>query len=496
MNGLLLFVWYSMIVLATIINASEYDEYTERLDEHEAAIYEQLEADRIPDVAINSVDRDGEYVLFDTPGKEYGLIFKGHDYSVRLSGYVKSDNFIDTRRIVGQREDWISLFPYPQELDVHGHDVNKRARFNMLAIETRLKAELIGPDIGEARSSGVIEIDFSGPWIIDNNREIQVGHDSSVNTTTLRHAFIKIEMSAWSFLVGQYWHPLVPPESSGNNTVTYQSAPFEPYSRNPQIRFTFLPRPWLECMVAAVSQLDFRSNGPEGFSSKYLRNAVVPNLHAQLRFLFGTCGVFGVGIDFKRLIPRLYTQTNENIYRTRQGVSSLSAQVYGKIDVGPVTMLGQITYASNLTEQTTLGGYGVSYRDPYTGHERYTPIATLMSMLDIYMPGIVEPGIVFGFVKNLGSHKRLYADPTKQGNDRFTIFGQAGGLSEMPASLNATDYVVGVSPRIRVRCEPVTFAAEVEWLRASYGDLTDRAKVINGKPVSNVRFIFAVYYNF
>lgn len=454
------------------------------------------EESSFPDVAIDSKDRDGEYVLMDKVTNNYGLTFRSGEFTVNLSGYIKSDNFVDSRSVFGLREDWLSMFPAPPELDVHGKDINNRARFNMLAIETRLNVEIQGPDIGTAKASGVIEGDFSGPWVINNNQEIQVLTESAINSIVLRHGFVRIEMPGFCFLAGQYWHPLVPPESSGANPITYQSVPFEPYGFAPQLRFTFKPIDCLEIITVAASQLDYRSNGPEGFAAKYLRNAIVPNLHLQARFIASDDFIVGAGIDFKRLIPRLFTEQDGNLYKTREGVDAVSAVVYAKAVLNPITVHAKVTYASNLTDLLTLGGYGVTSRDSTTGHERYTAIASVLALLDIYAPGMIEPGILVGAVKNLGSHKRLYTDPTRTGNDRFIIFGRGGGLSGLPQELNAIDYVIGVSPRLRIHYEPVTIGIELEWLRASYGQLNNKAQVKNGKPVNNVRFIAAAYYNF
>ncbi len=448
------------------------------------------------DVAIDSKDRDGEYVLMDKAAKGYGLTFRSGDYTVNLSGYIKSDNFIDSREVFGIRETWLSMFPAPPEFDIQGRDINDRARFNMLAIETRLNVEIQGPNIGCAQATGVIEGDFSGPWVINNNQEIQVFTESAINSIILRHGFVRIEMPHFCFLAGQYWHPLVPPESSGANPITYQSVPFEPYGFAPQLRFSYKPIEYLEIITVASSQLDYRSNGPDGFSAKYLRNAIVPNLHLQARIMANENYVFGAAVDFKRLVPRLFTEQNGNLYKTREGVNAVSGMIYGKAAFNPITLHAKITYASNLTDLQTIGGYGVTSRDSLTGNECYTSIASLMALLDIYAPGIIEPGILVGAVKNLGSRKRLYADPTRIGNDRFIIFGRAGGISGLPPELNAIDYVIGVSPRIRIHYEPVTIGAELEWLRASYGQLNDKAQVKNGKPVNNIRLIVAAYYNF
>src|SRR5690606_5362105 len=125
----------------------------------------------------------------------------------------------------------------------------------------------------------------------------------------------------------------------------------------------------------------------------------------------------------------LFTEQDGNLYKTREGVNAVSAMIYGKAVFNPITVHAKVTYASNLADLLTIGGYGVTSRDSTTGRETYTPIASVMALLDMYAPGMIEPGILVGAVKNIGSRKRLYADPNRTGNDRFIIFGRAGGMS-------------------------------------------------------------------
>ena len=86
-----------------------------------------------------------------------------------------------------------------------------------------------------------------------------------------------------SLLVGQTWHPMFVTDIVPGTVSFNTGAPFNPFSRNPQIRFTY-SYDKLKFMVAALTQRDFQSNGPGGFSSSYLRNSVLPNLHGQVQF--------------------------------------------------------------------------------------------------------------------------------------------------------------------------------------------------------------------
>lgn len=76
-------------------------------------------------------------------------------------------------------------------------------------------------------------------------------------------------------------------------------------------------------MVAALTQRDFQSKGPGEFSSSYLRNSVLPNLHGQVQFS-SDGHVVGIGFDYKQLTPRLVTTKNVSTEESISGLCSHS----------------------------------------------------------------------------------------------------------------------------------------------------------------------------
>lgn len=87
------------------------------------------------------------------------------------------------------------------------------------------------------------------------------------------------------------------------NVVSFNTGiPFQPFSRNPQVRLKH-NFGQLSLAATAYTQRDFSSPGPNGTSSSYLRNAVIPGLHLQTMFEFPNL-LFGFGGDYKTLRPR------------------------------------------------------------------------------------------------------------------------------------------------------------------------------------------------
>ncbi len=447
--------------------------------------------------------------------KHSGPIIDRSLLDIKFSGYVKTENLIDTRQVIGVRQDHLSLFPAPPVRDVNDCDINSHAQFHILAIQTRLRTDITGPEVWRAKPSSKVEVDFFGPFVLNNVIDAQVGFQSSINSVLLRHAYIKLDWERWAILLGQYWHPLVPPEAASHDSVTFMAAPFEPIGRHPQLRFTIYPSSRAEIILAAMSQVDFRSNGPFGFASKYQRTAILPNLHAQSR-IFWKDHVFGLALDYKRLVPRLVTTGSLGAFKTKEAVNSVSAMGYIKLDFPRVSWGNKLTYASNLTDQVMLGGYAVTKRDAKTGKEKYTPIRSVAFLSDFYLKGAyIEPGIIIGALKNIGAREKLFDLSTVNenitGNNRFIIYGNGSNIfdpklpnpdivpgikANPPQRLNTIDYMITISPRIKWYYKSFAVGLEAEYLRAAYGNLTNKGKVECAQPVDNIRVTFAMYYYF
>ena len=116
--------------------------------------------------------------------------------SVKFYGFVQTDLIYDSRQVVAVRDGHFLLYPQKENLDATGgKDINAKASFNMLSIQTRVGAKITLPDAIGAKFTGLIEGSFFGM----NNLDI--------NGFRLRHAFVKAQWKSTSVLVGQYWHP-------------------------------------------------------------------------------------------------------------------------------------------------------------------------------------------------------------------------------------------------------------------------------------------------
>ncbi len=382
-------------------------------------------------------------------------------FGISFSGFVKTDLMYDTRQSVSIREGHFLLYPQNENPDANGSDINDKSSFNMLSIQSRLNGKITGPDAIGAKTSGVIEGEFFGH------------SDADINGFRLRHAFVKLDWEKTSLLVGQTWHPLFIAEMFPGVVSFNTGVPFQPFSRNPQIRFTH-SFDKLKIITVAASQRDFASSGPNGFTSTYLRNSVVPNLHAQVQY--SGDGFFGgAGIDYKKITPRLVTINN---IKTDNSVSSLAFTGFTKINVGPVTLKFQGTYGGNLADQIMLGGYAVKSLDTLTGIEDYTVLNCFSVWGDVSAGKNIEYAVFAGYTKNLGA----------EDNVAGVFYGRGTNIEN----------VFRVSPRVQFNFNKLRISTEIEYTSAGYGTANnlDKGRIENVKDFTNLRILGAVYLFF
>jgi hypothetical protein len=392
-------------------------------------------------------------------------------------GYIALDSNIDSRQVIGSEEVEATLFPAPFRPDRFNQDINAHPELHMTPNETRIGLEFHGPDWNNFRSYGLIEGDFIGA-------RAQLTRGFATGAFSMRHAYGKILWDTGSLLCGQYWHPLSTPEC-WPQVINYNGgAPFEVYSRAPQLRFT---QRWedYELILAALSQRTFQSPGPFGPSTIYIRRAVIPNLHAQFR-IYKNSHLFGIAIDYKRLVPRIVTKKD---IKVTEHVDSVIAEAFAKLAYKNFTLRSKLIYAQNGADLLLISGYGVHSINPETDHRTYTPTAAFSSWIDLdyaFPETHWNTGIFAGYTKNLGALEDLFINPTTHRPIVFSLLGVADRI----------DYAARLSPRLVYFKEPYFIGLELEWTRASWGRVTREGTVTHARPVDNVRLELFLAYIF
>jgi hypothetical protein len=348
-----------------------------------------------------------------------------------------------------------------------------------------LKVTAAGPEVIGAKPSGVIEADFFG----NENSSF-----SDVNGFRLRHAFVKLNWESTELLAGQYWHPMFIAESFPGTLSFNTGAPFQPFSRNPQIRIT-QNIGGLKLIGCIFTQRDFTSIGTEytfsngiytpssSASSKYLRNSGIPNLDFQMHYKpASSLFLVGAGADYKIIAPETYTVNNAatSKYKSDKTLGSFSALGFANIKLKPVTIKLEGIYAQNAYDLVMIGGFGVKeITDTATGEKEFTNINTLSVWADLQTTGEkVQFGLFGGYTKNMGSQDSI----------KGAIYARGSNI----------DYVYRVSPRVVFIAGKLNIGIEGEYTFVMYGKANGSGKgeVTNGYAISNTRALLSVIYNF
>lgn len=387
-------------------------------------------------------------------------------FGIKFSGFVKSDLFWDSRQTVDIREGHFLLYPKAEMLDPAGNDINAKASFNFLNIQTRLHGDIKGPDAFGAKTSGAIEGEFFGM------------SDNDINGFRLRHAYVKLNWKTTELLVGQYWHPLFITSCYPDVVSFNTGAPFLVFSRNPQIRLTQDIKGF-RIILTALSQLDFKSNGPDGASTKYLRNSAIPSMNLNLEYSKkntekGKEFLVGVAGNFKRLIPQIQTTKG---FKTKEGINAISGMAYLKLGFPKVAIKLTGLYGQDMYDYTMIGGYAI--KDTTNGYPVYENINTLSAWAEVMTTGKkMQGGLFLGYSKNLGA-----ADPVLSPNNYYSRGKDIG-------------YLYRISPRFIYNINKLRIAPEIEYTVAGYGSPDSKDMVKNIKTVGNFRFLVGVYYFF
>ncbi|MDR2980407.1 MAG: hypothetical protein LBV02_08235 [Bacteroidales bacterium] len=431
--------------------------------------------------------RDTLFVNQKLTTSDYALPIN-ENWGVNVGGFICTDLFWDNRLMVDARDGGILLYPTAFRPDINNRDINATPSFNLLAMNSRISLRISVPSVWSANISGFMEGWFMG---VSN---------TGLNGFALRHSYIKMDWEKTALLVGQTWHPMFTENCFASTLAASTGAPFQPFSRAPQIRFTQKFGKALRLMAYANTQLDHSSTGFEGASSQYLRHSSIPEMGLQFQYgkfknydegKTSTLFLIGIGVDYKRLTPRLVT--GENKY-TKKGVDCGAAILFThyKYSIEASEMKKKRSfgvkakgfYGGGCNEMLMIGGYAVKkYNDgelSYDDDFGYMALNMLSGWLDLYMElGNWEFGIFSGYCKNLGAYQKI-----QDSNNLLSYWGRGIGVNQLYRASMRAKYNIG---KLQMGFEP-------EYTLASYGSqFDDYGKVVKNSTdiVHGVRLLLS-----
>lgn len=387
---------------------------------------------------------------------------KGFDY--KFYGQVRTDLYYNSRANEETVDGLFYMYPKDKVYDNDGHDLNATTNGSFYTLYSRLGVDVKGPQLGKAEMSAKIEADFRGSG-------------TSYSTVRLRHAYINLAWETSALLIGQTWHPLygdVAPQILNLN----MGAPFQPFSRAPQVRYRFDKKGWM-LTGALVWQSQYLSQGPSGKTQEYIKKSGVPEVYASLDYKRNGWQA-GIGVEMLSLVPRTQAVGDDaSTYKVNERITTLSGEAHVKYSGNNWFVAAKSLLGSNLTQASGLGGFGIKELDSRTGEQKYTPIRVSTTWVNIVYGTKWKPGIFVGYAKNLGTKDELLPGSELYGTGT-NLDQLATGTAEL--TYNLSHWKFGLE-----------YSLSTAWygtVRPSDGKVVDTHAVCNNRLVCTAIFMF------
>lgn len=402
-------------------------------------------------------------------GMSAGAMAQKKGFSYKFYGQVRADLFYNTRTNSETVDGLFYMYPLDKLPDADGNDLNDQGNGNLYALYSRVGVDVAGPMLGKARTSAKVEVDFRGSG-------------TSYSLFRLRHAYFNLDWGTSALLVGQTWHPLygdVAPEILNLN----MGAPFQPFSRAPQVRYRFT-RKHFQLTASAIWQSQYLSVGPasdkagETSTSKsqnFIKNSCVPEFYVGMDYRRPEL-IAGAGVHVSSIRPRTKSVVGSDTYKVDERVTGVSVEAHLKYMHERFLLSAKSVLGTNLTQTSTVGGYGITSVDPRTGEQTYTPLRTSATWLNVAYGKTWRPALFFGYLKNLGASTEV-----------SDVLGTGTNLDQL---LNATAELTYNRGNWKL-------GAEYSLCNAWYGDeFSAKAKALSSHTVMNHRVVMTAIYQF
>jgi hypothetical protein len=373
--------------------------------------------------------------------------------TMKIGGFLRSDIYYDTRKNAELLDGLLDLYPLNKLNDGNGDDMNAMSPFRMSAAASRLNTKFTGPDVLGAKTTSLIEFDFTGVNGIGFR---------------LRHAWLKLNWQNSEVLFGRFWHPMFILDAFPTVVGLSTGAPFNVFNRCEQLRYTYTLNQ-ISIMGAASAQMDYGFQPDAAKNPQHIQ--VIPDLTANVQYKSDLI-ILGASANYKINQPKSFITAPIGGYknRTYEQIASKSAQAYAQFKTGKLKIKGSVLYGENMYELLMLGGYTISSIDSTLNREKYSPMKNMNYWCNIIYGDKIQGGLFFGYVKNMGTEAAKVVD-----------FMNARGSD--------IDNLIRIAPSITYKSGRVLLQFEIEHSIAAYGtpDKNDHGLVKNTSDVSNTR---------
>ena len=401
----------------------------------------------------------------------YGHSEDKKDFGFKFYGQVRADLFYNSRSNSETVDGLFYMYPKDHSYDADGNDLNAKPDGSLYTMYSRLGVDVAGPEMGNGiTTSAKVEVDFRGSG-------------TNYYMIRLRQAYFNLGFGKSSFLVGQTWHPFygdVAPDILNLN----MGAPFQPFSRAPQIRYMYKNRN-LQLKATALWQSQYLSVGPSSNgagatgtrkSQDFIKNGCIPELVLNADYK-GNGWLAGAGVDMTSIVPRTQSEYNGEIYKVKERITTVSAEAHLKYTGNDLTVAAKTVLGSNFTQASGVGGYGIKSVDKRTGEQEYSPLRVSSTWVNVAYGKKWRPGVFVGYLKNLGA-----------ADDVVGVLGTGVG--------DGLDQLVSVSAELTYNLPHWKFGLEYMASTAWYGTLQHDAKIDGTHTVTNHRLVLTALFQF
>ena len=390
------------------------------------------------------------------------------NFSYKFYGQVRTDLFYNSRSNSETVDGLFYMYPKDVAPDADGEDLNAKPDGNFYTLYSRLGVDVAGPMLGNAKTSAKLEVDFRGSG-------------TTYSLVRIRHAYFNLDWGKSALRVGQYWHPLygdVAPDILNLN----MGAPYQPFSRAPQVRYRFTSKNFV-LTAAAVWQMQYLSVGPSSNkpgetgtskSQTFIKNSCVPEFYLGMDYKNPNLLV-GAGLHVSSIKPRVQSETGDGIYKVSERVNGLSGEAHLKYTRDKLMIAAKTTLSTNLTQTSTVGGYGVSSVNPRTGEQEYAPLRISHTWVNLMYGKTFRGGIFAGYLKNLGATEEVSG-----------LIGTGTDLDQLNT----------LGAEFTYNRPNWKFGMEYTWTGAWYGDNNVKGRVVDTHLVKNNRVVFTAIFQF
>lgn len=394
------------------------------------------------------------------------------DFSYKFYGQIRTDLYYNSRANKETVDGLFYMYPLDKKPDADGKDLNGTANGSFYTLYTRLGVDVKGPKLGKATTSAKVEADFRGSG-------------TTFSTVRLRHAYLNLDWGKSALLLGQTWHPLFG-EVSPQILNLSVGAPFQPFSRAPQIRYQYEVGN-IKLIGAAIWQSQYLSVGLDNIKSQnYIKNSCIPEFYAGIDYKVKNW-LLGAGIELLSIKPRTEStvkiSTNENddntiskTFKVDERITTLSYEAHLRYSDRNWFIAAKSVLGNNLTQTSMLGGFGIKSTDKRTGKQGYSSILNSSTWLNVVYGQKWKPGLFLGYIKNLGT-----------GDAVTKLYGTGTDV----------DQLVTAGAELTYNIANWKFGLEYTLSTVWYGSLdSTNGKIIDTHSVSNHRIVGVAMFMF